>query len=207
MFLKAYMSELQHQWSSIESKVVSYNELWKDTTAVKFFEDFLASNPRVFGHFNSKQKGESELIDDQDKEEVDENPGQDTEETPVRNTVHELGRKDLGTSFYHHQVYEEMIERNDVERVTFGPKEDETNPGQKLTFKESLEDYMTYINNKRKDELYSHGPEDCSQICQDRGCGRVATIDGESDLRPSITISCKLLLLLFTLRPTFPDMC
>ena len=172
MFLKCYMEELQHQWSSIESKVESYNGLWRETKEVKFCEDFVTFNPGVAGHFNSKKREEGQLIDDQDQDE------EETEAVPVKNTIHELGRKNL-TSFYHHEVHDEMVERKEVEEITFGPKEDDTNPGKKISFKQSLEQYMDTINTKRKDELYRHTPEDCSKICRERGCDRVATMDGK----------------------------
>ena len=70
------------------------------------------------------------------------------------------------------------MERNEAEQITFGPKEDEF--GKKMNFKDSLEDYMKTVNTRRKDELYTHTEDDCSKICRERGCGRLATIDGKN---------------------------
>ena len=172
--MKDYMTQLQHQWSSIESRAISYNQFWRDGTAAKFVEDFIKSNPGVGGHFDSKRKAEQhELLGDQDID-VDEYNG--------RNTMHELGRWNMATAFYHHEVYQEMVLRNHVDSVTFGPKESEDDPRTKISFKDSMEKYMEDINTMRKDELYKHTEEDCSQICRARGCGKVATIDGGLEL-------------------------
>ena len=175
MFLKGYMSELQHQWSSAESKAASYNETFRGGRKVQLCEAFIQQNSHVARHFDSKKGNlDADLIDDAD-------PGNETNtaKSQVRNTFHELGRKNLSTAFYNREVYEESVERSEVEDITYGPKCDSDNSTKKISFKRSLEEYMIQVDHHRRNSLYKHTDEDCSQACLDLGCGRVATIDGK----------------------------
>ena len=70
-----------------------------------------------------------------------------------------------------------MMERGHENDFTFGPKASDDNPQESLDFKESLEEYMRQIDQLRRNELYVH---ECSTYCREKGCGRVATIDGNS---------------------------
>ena len=102
IFLKGYMSQLQHAWASCESKAVSYNETWRGTARAKFCEDFVTANPSVGGHFDAKsKKDQSRLVNDQEEDAKDED-SQDYHATKKR--IHELGKKNLRTAFYHHEV-------------------------------------------------------------------------------------------------------
>ena len=37
---------------------------------------------------------------------------------------------------------------------------------------------MRRVDNLRMSELYKHGEDDCSEGCRRRGCGTVASVDG-----------------------------
>ena len=69
---------------------------------------------------------------------------------------------------------EELYERGKTDEYYFGPMVD--NLSQKVSFKESIDQFMAEIDEIRKMTLYSH--DDCSDSCKRRGCGMVASVDG-----------------------------
>ena len=130
-------------------------------------------NPEVGGHFETKAGNAEEQLIDGEEEQEDED-----EKVKTRSTMHELGRKNLSSAYYNHEVYCEMVERGNVDNVIFGPKVDPADTKRKISYKESIEAYMRDIDELRKNELYEHTSEDCSDACKKRGCGQVASVDG-----------------------------
>ena len=180
-FLNSYMSDLQHCFSTAEGKAESYNETFRNTEKTEFFSDFLLFNPEVGGHFETKAEiAKADVID---------GDGNETKDEKVRNSkMHELGRRNLSSAYYNHEVFSEMVERGTVENVIFGPKIDEADSRRKISYKESIENYMKEVDEMRKDELYKHTKEDCSEACQKRGCGSVASVDGNWKLMYKICL-------------------
>ena len=130
-------------------------------------------NPEVGGHFETKAGNAEEQLIDGEEEQEDED-----EKVKTRSTMHELGRKNLSSAYYNHEVYCEMVERGNVDNVIFGPKVDPADTKRKISYKESIEAYMKAVDELRKNELYEHTSDDCSEACRKRGCGQVASVDG-----------------------------
>ena len=176
---------IQHSFTTSEGKCEAYNEHFRGTEKVEFFRDFLSFNPEVGGHFETKaSNAKDELIDGEEKEE------KKNEERNVRSTMHELGRKNLSSAYYNHEVYCEMVERGIVGEVIFGPKVDPDDTKRKISYNESIEGFMRDIDELRKNELYEHTSADCSEACKKRGCGQVASVDGNWKLSYKICFWC-----------------
>ena len=176
-FLEGYFEELMHSFVSIEGKAESYNGLFKDTEKTKYFKTFISFNPKTGGHFQTKEEKHSdEAIEDRDYDLLDEvEEDEDEVEGKLRNSMHELHRKTLQTGFYNHQVKCELQERDQTDEWTFGPKEDPQDPRRKISYSESLERYMTRVDELRREEIYDHK---CSLDCRRRGCGSIIVMDG-----------------------------
>ena len=84
----------------------------------------------------------------------------------------ELRKKSISQAVLIYETIQELQDRN-LEDTLFGPIKDENS---NKTFKQSLDEFMTIIDNLRKNELYVH--EKCSEPCKKRGCENVATADG-----------------------------
>lgn len=72
------------------------------------------------------------------------------------NAVNRLDRKMVSSAFYWHEIESELMERN-----------------LDWSFKGKLEDardeFMKFIESKRRTENYAHPVRDCSQMCKERG--------------------------------------
>jgi hypothetical protein len=169
MLLKQYISELQHCFTSAEGKAESYNETFRDTDKVLYFTKFQKFNPLVGGHFFRRMaKDEDNFVDDHEDFPADK----------VVSKMHELGRKSLSQAYFNYQVYNEMVDRNEVDKRTFGPKISQTNSKERISYRKSMDDYMKEIDEIRKEELYPHTDSECSVDCKKRGCGKVVSVDG-----------------------------
>ena len=189
--LASYMSDLQHNFTSAVGRCESYNDFFRDSKEKEFIKKFLSFNTEVGGHF--QRKNAEELIEDQEEDEEDEGKAdkeEEVDEIEPNSTLHLMGRKNLSTAFYNHQVYLEMNERKHTDQVIFGPKENPQDPTQSISHKESLEDYMRSIDSLRRNELYEHTSSDCSGPCRRRGCGKLASIDGKHSCK-NVKISTK----------------
>ena len=153
-FLKSYISDLQHTFTSSEGKSESYNETFENSDEVNFFETFLLFNPHVGGHFHKKNSNDGAHDDTDDGDD-----GQSSQ-------MHELSWKSLSAGYYNHQVYNEMKDRNIAQTEVFGPKINPSDSRKQLTYKDSVEAFMRRIDEKRRDELYEHTDDDCSIACK-----------------------------------------
>ena len=72
-------------------------------------------------------------------------------------------------------VYEELKERKEISKQLFGPYY-RTNKEDLVTFQESVEMYLTHVEERRIKELYKHN--NCTDQCKKRGCGSVWSTDG-----------------------------
>ena len=113
--------------------------------------------------------------------EVDEEKGREE-----KSSMHELGRKSLGSGYFNNEVYKEMSERNIVEETIFGPKINQEDTRKNISYKDSVELFMKSVEEKRKNELYPHLEQDCSEDCKKRGCGNVSVVDGNWKLTHKI---------------------
>ena len=130
---------------------------------------FLYFNKEVGMHFK-KTSSEDDLAEE-DFEDVSK------EDSPKESTVTgmwELRKKSISQAVLVQEVTEELYERGKTDEYYFGPMVD--NLSQKVSFKESIDQFMTEIDEIRKMTLYSH--DDCSDSCKRRGCGMVASVDG-----------------------------
>ena len=197
-YLESYLARLQHSFVSSEGECEAYNDVHRNSPEARekreFFEKFLQYNPSVGHHFQSEVKiAESEMIGGEDLEEEEEEEKDDDDEEEekepeskkqrkdcklVRSTMHQLTKLSLREAYYEHEVYSEMAERGQVESEIFGPYMDPSNPSVKISRKQSVDAYMRKIDNLRRNELYKHDEEDCSEGCRRRGCGTVASVDG-----------------------------
>ena len=171
------MHLLQHCFTSAEGMCEAYNEMYRDGPKAKFFKDFLSVNKNVGGHFRRKDE---ELIEDRNEEEVEEETGEKVDRGAelLRSNMHLAHRKNLSMAFYCHEIVKEMKERGHTETTIFGPRDDPQDARKKISYKESFEEYMRTVDSLRRNELYAHPSSDCSSECAKRGCGRVASIDG-----------------------------
>ena len=169
------MHDLHINFTSSEGRAESYNMLHKGSANEKFFADFISANPEVGGHFQTRMKSCEDIINDEDNdgEEVD---TAKVDEDKERSTMHFLGRKNLSSGFYNHELICELQERGKLQEACFGPKVDPEDDQQTISYKASVEQFMRQVEEKRKEELYSHTPDECSQGCRARGCGQVKTI-------------------------------
>ena len=202
-YLQSYLSRLQHAFVSSEGECEAYNDIHRNSPEARekreFFDKFLQYNPSVGHHFQSEVKiAESEMIGGQEEaeeeevgeeEEKDDDDDEEEEKEPerkkqrkdinaVRSSMHQLTKLSLREAYYEHEVFSEMAERGQVETEIFGPYVDASNPSARISRKQSFDAYMRRIDNLRRSELYKHGEEDCSEGCRRRGCGTVASVDG-----------------------------
>ena len=98
--------------------------------------------------------------------------GEESKE-PLVTGMWELRKKSISQAVLIHETIKELHDRK-LEDMLFGPMINEK--FQKKSFKHSIDDFMTMIDNLRKEELYKH--EKCSEPCKRRGCENVVTADG-----------------------------
>ena len=86
----------------------------------RFIEKFISANPDTGGHFKTSSSASDKIIngEDKDAEELD-----TAEEEGERSTMHLLGRRNLSSGFYNHELVCELKERGKLEEAIFGPKE------------------------------------------------------------------------------------
>ena len=172
-FLKSYFSDLLHSFTSAEGKAESYNDLYRETEKTNYFLQFIKFNPTVGGHFRSKD--ETEGINDEDDDDLDYKGDGEEDLMSQASAMSEIHRKTLQTAFYNHQVRLELEERGIIDQWTFGPKHELSNQAKKITYRESMDNFMTEVDNWRLSEIYDHT---CSAPCEERGCKKVIVMDG-----------------------------
>ena len=135
-------------------------------------------NKNVGGHF--RRNDEEELIDDQEDRDEENTSREKTEQSNEgsNSSMHLAHRKNLSMAFYGNEIIKEMEERGQTETTFFGPKEHPEDASKRISYKESFEQYMRSVDGLRRNELYEHRSEDCSPQCAKRGCGKVASVDG-----------------------------
>ena len=146
-----YLALLHHGWVSSEGKCEAYNELHRDSVNVQKIQRFFNKNEKIGRHFNQKVNLS-----------VD-NPDFVTgiEGNSTFNGMHELHQKSLSSAVLNHEVFEELKERNKLEKITFGPKVNHDKI--RISYKESLENVLEKIDNWRTDEIYEHS------VCTGKG--------------------------------------
>ena len=87
--------------------------------------------------------------------------------------MHLLGRKNLSSGFYNHVLMCELQERGQLGEACFGPKCDPQDENLTVSYKASVEQFMQQVEVDRREEIYQHTTEDCSEGCRGRGCGQV----------------------------------
>ena len=177
---------LLQQWEGVKVTMISSVTQRRKNLS----RSFCRSTKKWGGHFQRKDKDAEELIEDQEEDDGEADKEEEVDEIEPNSTLHLMGRKNLSTAFYNHQVYQEMNERKQTDQVIFGPKENPQDPTQSISHKESLEDYMRSIDSLRRNELYEHTSSDCSGPCRRRGCGKLASIDGNHSCK-NVKISTK----------------
>ena len=171
-FLAGYMFDLLHSFTSIEGRTEAFNQLLRDTEKSEYFQNFIANNPAIGGHFNSKEEKQSiEAICDQDQDEEE-------DQREERSAMHELHKPTMRTAFYNHEIRCELEERGILDSWTFGPKENEKDGFKKMSYRESLEVFMEQVDVWRRGEIYPHDEADCSMDCKARGCQQAVVVDG-----------------------------
>lgn len=174
ILVKSHWAEKQHCWMSAEGKSEAYNETFRNTEGITNIQQFLLFNTKVGGHFKKLQKNveEDDLCDYE--VEKDENIGEQTSENTSR--IWEMKRKNLSQAIINFGIDEELNERDLKISQTFGPKLSPENKSKRLTYRETVEDFMKKVDEWRKEEVYAH--ENCSEMCAKRGCKWVVSVDG-----------------------------
>ena len=121
-----------------------------------------------------EEEEEEEKDDDDEEEEVEEGEEekeperkkQRKENNVPRSSMHQMMKSNLRAAYYGHEIYSEMAERGHVESEIFGPYSDPSNPSVKISYKKSADAYMRKIDNLRRNELYKHDEDDCSEGCR-----------------------------------------
>ena len=98
-------------------------------------------------------------------------------------------RKSLSSAVFLHQALLEAQERDELHLEYFGPY---SNHGRRITFHQSLLNYMERVEQRRAMEVYPH--DLCTKACKKRGCGRLYVADGNWKLHYPICM--------FTSKPT-----
>ena len=191
------MHDLHINFVSSEGRAESYNMLHRKGPNEKFFANFISANPQVGHHFQTRMKTCEDLINDEDKEakedtteidgenncdnvinDEDKKKGEEGEEEATevareKSTMHLLGRKNLSSGFYNHELMCELQERGQLGEACFGPKCDPQDENLTVSYKASVEQFMQQVEVDRREEIYQHTTEDCSEGCRGRGCGQV----------------------------------
>ena len=153
--MEHYVSLLHHAWVSQEGQSEAYNESHRGSKKVQLFKEFINMNKNVGAHFNQKAEN-GNLDDDLDIPDNDLfNEGQKS------NLMHEMHRKNLSQAVYRHWIYEELKERNKLGKILFGPRLGRN--GQCISYKESVEHFLTLVDVWRTGEIYHHG--ECTGEC------------------------------------------
>ena len=146
-FLEAYAHDLHINQVSSEGRAEAYNLLWHGSQKEQFFQNFIAAHKETGGHFRAKRKASADIFEDKDEEavvhDIEEPAGADAtvgEHRVEVSTMNKLGRRNLSTGFYNHEVVAELTERGMLHETTFGPKADAGSKSQ--TYKASLEEQM-----------------------------------------------------------------
>ena len=168
-FLRAYMNDLLINFTSSEGRAESYNLSQRGSERQKFFEQFISANPGSGGHFQRRLANSDDIFDEEDAAELSEEPQKDN--CPEKSTMHLLGRKNLSTGFYNHELICELEERGQLQNSFFGPKADPKDESKSISYKASIEQMMKEIETVRREELYTH--KECAEACRSRGCGQV----------------------------------
>ena len=191
------MHDLHINFVSSEGRAESYNMLHRKGPNEKFFADFISANPQVGHHFQTRMKTCEDLINDEDKEakedtteidgenncdnvinDEDKKKGEEGEEEATevareKSTMHLLCRKNLSSGFYNHELMCELQERGQLGEACFGPKCGPQDENLTVSYKASVEQFMQQVEVDRREEIYQHTTEDCSEGCRGRGCGQV----------------------------------
>ena len=155
---RQYSSEYLHGWLSAVAKCEAHNWANRDSYYENATKMFLSLNPDIGRQFKSKETEED--IDKEDKE----------DSTCL---MYQMSRKSLSQTLLNYEMRKELKESGDMEKVSFGPKEE---LGRRISFRESIELYFEEVDRRRKEKLYHH--EVCYEGCRRRGCEQVSTFDG-----------------------------
>ena len=163
----AYFSEFHHGWLSAETKAESYNETHRGSHNCKKMDRFALFHPKSMVHFEKKSIAD-EIVVEHDEDGNDFEDDVKSHETMSRSW--EMKRKSLKQALYYHQIQKELVERNMIEKKSFG--------GKGMTLAQSANNFMVEIDDMMTNELYEHLPKNCSSACEKRGCRWVIVVDG-----------------------------
>ena len=157
---KLYSALYLHGWLSAVAMCAAFNWANRDSYFETKTRLFLKMNPEVGKQFSSSDREEEEEQDQDEKEETS-------------CLMYQMSRKSLSKNLLNYEMREELRESNDLEKMSFGPKEV---AGRRVSFKESQEQFFEEVDQRRKDILYPH--QECHEGCRRRGCENVSTFDG-----------------------------
>ena len=98
----------------------------------------------------------------------------DDKEDQIFSGMAELHRKSLSQALFNYFVLKELKERKEISKHNFGPYF--SDDGNLVTYQESVENYLEYVEKCRTGEVYTHNI--CTEQCKRRGCGSVWSTDG-----------------------------
>ena len=171
----SYVNNLCHAWMSTEGMSEAYNQTWLSSDQVKLVNSFLRFNANIGKHFNQKLKDsdrDEDLVLDNDinRKTVDD----DKEDQQIFSGMAELHRKSLSQALFNYFVLRALKERKEISKHNFGPYF--SDDGNLVTYQESVENYLEYVEKCRTGEVYTHNI--CTEQCKRRGCGSVWSTDG-----------------------------
>ena len=119
--MEYFVSTYHHGWISEESQAESYNEAWRNSKKVELVKRFLNENPLVGQQFKKKNEGEEDIFERIVDEEADTDAPPETSRTSSQCYMFELNRKSIATGYYDLWIFEELLERDLIDKYLFGP--------------------------------------------------------------------------------------
>lgn len=179
---KLYFGEYLVGWLSAVAKCEAHNWANRDSYFENATRMFLMCNPDVGRQFNSKEKEEEDQEDKEDPSCL----------------MYQMSRRSLSQTLLNYQMREELKESGELDKVSLGPKEV---LGRRISFKESREKFFEEVDQRRKENLYTH--EVCHEGCRRRGCEEVSTFDGLWKIQVILNglVNCSMLQDVFGLVP------
>ena len=134
--------------SSMEGMSEVYNEIWRCSSEVQIFKDFLAKNKDVGNHFNrnfrSDKSGDDIYFDESDKK------------GEIICDMYEMHRKSLSQMVFNNFVKLELEERKLEGDRLFGPFYTHEPERKIVSYRQTIDTFLMEVDTLRVDETYTH---------------------------------------------------
>lgn len=130
----------------------AYNEVWRESSEVKVFQEFLRKNKSVGKHFDRNFKSDNNGEDVSFPTDSD----QSNKQSDKNCDMYEMHRKNVSQIIFNFLVKEELRERRMCGDILFGPYYDSDSKKVIVTYKKSVDLFIDKVENLRVNETYPH---------------------------------------------------